>query len=213
MAANTLDPHSARIRLLDAASTLFARRGYEGASTRAIAEHAGVHQALVRYHFRSKEVLWREVIERGLAALGQAIAQAGTETDRVAALLRAISAHPEPLQAIVHALLEPGQRREWLLQRLAPLHARSLAWLTRGERPLRGARDEMLLGMWLAAALAPVLFGPALQAAGGRTLDAQSMQRIQREALGPWLRGAPPSMAEGAWSLSAAHRRRLLSSS
>jgi AcrR family transcriptional regulator len=196
--------------LLDAAAQLFARRGYEGASTRAIAEHAGVHQALVRHHFGGKEWLWREVIERGLSALRDEIAQAGADADRVAALLAAVAAHPEPVQAIAHALLDPGERREWLLQRLAALHARALPWLSGGERALRGARDEALLCMWLAAAVAPVLIGPALQAAGRGKLDALSMQRMQHEALAPWLRGATPLSSEGAWSLAAAHRRRSL---
>jgi AcrR family transcriptional regulator len=211
MPDETFEAHATRTRLLDAAAALFARRGYEGASTRAIADRAGVHQALVRHHFGGKESLWREVIERGLLALRDALAQPDEGADRVAALLAATAAHPEPVQMIAHALLDPGERREWLLQRLAPLHARSLAWLTRGERALRGARDEAFLCMWLAAALAPVLLGPALSAAGRRKLDAPSMQRMQHEALVPWLRGAPPVQSEGAWSLAAAQRRRALS--
>jgi AcrR family transcriptional regulator len=211
MPAEPPDSQATRTRLLDAAAALFARRGYEGASTRAIAERARVHQALVRHHFGGKEALWREVIERGLRALSEELAQAGAGADRVAALLAATAAHAEPVQVIAHALLDPGERREWLLQRLVPLHARSLAWLTRGERVLRGARDEALLCMWLAAALAPVLLGPALAAAGRRTLDAPGMQRMQHEALVPWLRGTPPAQSEGAWSLAAAQRRRALS--
>lgn len=204
------DPDSARTRLLAAAGVLFSRRGYEGASTRAIAEHAGVHQALVRYHFGSKDALWREVIERGIAILQTDVTQRAVDGDRAGALLAALAANPEPVQAIVHALLEPGARRDFLVQRLAPLHARSLAWLTAGERTMRGARDEALLCAWLGIAIAPLLFGPAQQAAGGRKLDAHAVQQAQRELLVPWLRGSPLPSA-GAWSLSAAHRRRLLS--
>ena len=48
-----------RRRLVEAALVEFAAHGYEGASTRAIAERAGVHQPLIAYHFRSKADLWR----------------------------------------------------------------------------------------------------------------------------------------------------------
>ncbi len=48
-----------RRRLVEAALVEFAAHGYEGASTRVIAERAGVHQPLINYHFRSKADLWR----------------------------------------------------------------------------------------------------------------------------------------------------------
>lgn len=48
-----------RRRLVEAALTEFAAHGFDGASTRAIAERAGVHQPLINYHFRSKAELWR----------------------------------------------------------------------------------------------------------------------------------------------------------
>lgn len=50
--------------LLDAALVEFAAHGYEGASTRAIAERAGCHQPQINYHFSSKELLWRAAVDR-----------------------------------------------------------------------------------------------------------------------------------------------------
>jgi len=50
-------------RILKAAVRVFSERSYEGASYRLIAEGAGVGQALVTYHFPSKEDLWVAALE------------------------------------------------------------------------------------------------------------------------------------------------------
>ena len=46
-----------RQRILDSAETLFAERGYHGASLRQIAEGAGVAISVAQYHYNSKETL------------------------------------------------------------------------------------------------------------------------------------------------------------
>jgi AcrR family transcriptional regulator len=53
-----------RERLLDAAEALLADHGFGPASHRSIAGQAGVHVALVNYHFGSKEMLFEEALER-----------------------------------------------------------------------------------------------------------------------------------------------------
>src|SRR5947199_6730480 len=52
-----------RRRILDAALEIFASEGYEGASTRQLAERAGVNLPAIRYYFGSKEGLFRAVID------------------------------------------------------------------------------------------------------------------------------------------------------
>lgn len=52
-----------REALLGAALEVFGRDGFHAASTRAIAEAAGVNQALIAYHFGSKEGLYLAVFE------------------------------------------------------------------------------------------------------------------------------------------------------
>ncbi|MET3987928.1 TetR family transcriptional regulator [Streptomyces sp. PvR034] len=54
-----------RLRLLDAAADLFAERGYERTTVRAIAERSGANQALLFRYFGSKEGLLTEVVARG----------------------------------------------------------------------------------------------------------------------------------------------------
>lgn len=48
-----------RDRIVNTAAKEFAAFGFEGASTRVIAEKSGVHQAQVGYHVGTKEELWR----------------------------------------------------------------------------------------------------------------------------------------------------------
>jgi AcrR family transcriptional regulator len=51
-----------RDRILKAAERLFAERGYDGTSIRAIVARARVNQAAINYHFDGKDGLYREVL-------------------------------------------------------------------------------------------------------------------------------------------------------
>lgn len=57
---------SAREALLGAAERVFARAGFNGATTAAIAAAAGVPKANLHYHFGSKHELYHEVLARTL---------------------------------------------------------------------------------------------------------------------------------------------------
>ena len=52
-----------RRRILETALEVFAAEGYEGASTRQLAERAGVNLPAIQYYFGSKEGLFRAVID------------------------------------------------------------------------------------------------------------------------------------------------------
>ena len=61
-----------RRQLLNAGRRVFARLGFDGARVDLIAREAGVNKALINYHFRGKEGLYREVLAeelRGATAL------------------------------------------------------------------------------------------------------------------------------------------------
>lgn len=51
-----------RAAILQAALEAFSERGFEGVSTREIAARAGVHHALIKYHFENKDSLWRAAV-------------------------------------------------------------------------------------------------------------------------------------------------------
>ena len=60
-------------RILDAAHTVFLRRGTAGARTQEIAKEAGVNSALLHYYFRSKERLAEAVFQRAAMQLMPAV--------------------------------------------------------------------------------------------------------------------------------------------
>lgn len=62
-----------RQRVLEAAIAEFASRGMDGASTRRIATLAEVQQALVGYHFGSKQDLWRATLQAVIRGLVEPI--------------------------------------------------------------------------------------------------------------------------------------------
>lgn len=53
-----------RERMIEAATEEFAAHGFEGASTRTVAENAGARHTLVTYHFEGKEGLWLAVMDQ-----------------------------------------------------------------------------------------------------------------------------------------------------
>jgi len=60
---------SSQERILDAAEAEFVHAGFGGAGMKAIAPSAGVAQALLHYHFGSKEKLYEAVIARRAATI------------------------------------------------------------------------------------------------------------------------------------------------
>ena len=66
---------SKRDAVLDAASRLFARQGYENTEVDAIAAAAGVAKGTVYFHFQSKEKLFLAVSDRGLRRLYEHVLQ------------------------------------------------------------------------------------------------------------------------------------------
>ena len=61
--------------ILDAAETVFAESGYDGASLRKIANMANVAQALIHYHFKNKEQLFEAMVSRRASAINDARAE------------------------------------------------------------------------------------------------------------------------------------------
>jgi AcrR family transcriptional regulator len=85
--------HPTTSALLEAARDLFAARGYDGASIRAITHRAGTNLGSVTYHFGTKEALYHRVIETFIAPLRERVVEAaeteGPSLDRIEAIVRA----------------------------------------------------------------------------------------------------------------------------
>lgn len=58
-----------REQILQIATPLFAKKGYQGTTTKQIAQRAGINEALIFKHFSSKDELYWAVIERKIEAV------------------------------------------------------------------------------------------------------------------------------------------------
>lgn len=123
-------PDATRNALLDAATRLFARLGYEPVTTGAIAAEAGVTQSIVHYHFGSKQKIWEAAIDRLMVeriAFYDTLAEKPGTTGsggsdpltRLKLLTRgliAANAHnPDFARMTVHEGSVPGDRMQWLV--------------------------------------------------------------------------------------------------
>lgn len=88
-------------RILDAAEKLFAERGYDGVTLRAIAKEAGVDVALANYHFGRKEELFERTFMRRAAILN------AWRVEALEAAQAAAAPDPAPVRAIIDAYLRP----------------------------------------------------------------------------------------------------------
>ena len=66
MPRKRLSQEERRTQIIEVAMDLFARKGFKGATTRAIAEVAGVSEAIIFRHFATKEDLYDAIIEHTL---------------------------------------------------------------------------------------------------------------------------------------------------
>ena len=89
-----------RERLLEAATRLFAERGYGKSSVKNIAEAAGISQGSVFWHFESKQRLLFEVVDRAFARWEQEVLEPLLRKD----------AEPDGLRAVVDAHLGFARR-------------------------------------------------------------------------------------------------------
>ena len=136
----------ARERILDAALAAFAERGFDGATTRAIAAAAGVNLGLIPYYFADKQRLWREAVDRAFAELERGVgdvvrdAHALEDRERLALLIRAyvrfVARNPEFVRLMHEEGKHDGPRMEWLVDRhVRPLY-QAIAQLTERARGL-----------------------------------------------------------------------------
>ncbi len=112
-----------RAALIEAATHEFSVHGFDGASTRAIARRAGVHQPQINYHFSSKLELWRAAVDSLFAELHDETRHSmqgvreGREALKVAicAFVRHAARRPELNRIMVHESGASSDRLDWLV--------------------------------------------------------------------------------------------------
>jgi AcrR family transcriptional regulator len=115
-----------RQRLVESALREFAASGFDAASTRSIATSAGVRQGQLTYHFESKDVLWRAVVDHLFARFDGEFATAfddGPESDAatrfarsIRALVRTVARLPELNRIMVHEGTADSERLDWIVE-------------------------------------------------------------------------------------------------
>ena len=101
--------HSTRRALLDAARSVFAERGYQGAAAEEIVRRAGLTRGALYHHFEDKKDLFRAVVDEMEGEIDRRIEEAE----------RAQSGLPEAVMAgyrvFLDAALDPEMRRTFFL--------------------------------------------------------------------------------------------------
>ncbi|MCG8314018.1 MAG: TetR/AcrR family transcriptional regulator [Pseudomonadales bacterium] len=124
LAFNSEKGPDARDRILSAALSLFAMRGFEGVSTTQIAKVAGITQPLIHYHFKNKEALWKATVSRLFQSLDKEFSQVVAKLpkqDKKRYIVEAIrnyvsfcAKHPEFGQFLMREGAQQTERMEWL---------------------------------------------------------------------------------------------------
>lgn len=156
-----------RARLREAALELFAERGFEATSTRAVAAAAGLSPALVTRHFGSKQGLRAAVDEYVLGRIGEALGGLDAEGAGGGALMaslgevsaRLFGADPVLRGYLRQALLEDSEASAALFGRLLRGARRELERLREASGGATGPRGDE---EWAPFQLLCLILGPLL---------------------------------------------------
>lgn len=125
--AKTARGAAVRESVLHAALECFGAFGYEGTSTRAVAERAGVSHPLLLYHFESKEKLWESTMEDVVGHYRQELEQRLRHVDRddpcaslrcfIENFVRFSARAPQLYRIMTQESTQGSDRIRWLLDR------------------------------------------------------------------------------------------------
>jgi AcrR family transcriptional regulator len=188
-APKTVRPRRARtdIReaLLESALVEFGAKGFDGASTRAIARRVEAHQPQINYHFESKTALWSAAVDYLFGLLGEALGGAlpaelrGVDTSVLAAafadgirrFVGFAAEHPELNQIMVHEGTADSDRLAWMTERhVKPFFdAITPAWTLLRDAGIAAPIDgDVLYYVLVGAASLPYVNAPEVRLLTGR---------------------------------------------
>jgi TetR/AcrR family transcriptional regulator len=132
-----MNPEITKQRILEATDQLFGTLGFDGTTTRDIAERSGVNKALIHYHFGTKDDLLVAVLDqyygRLTGVLAAALARpARTLTAQVAHLVDAYAdflAQNRAFCNIVQREVGSGQHVDTIVAGTMPMFQLSATWL------------------------------------------------------------------------------------
>jgi TetR/AcrR family transcriptional regulator len=117
-----------RESLLESALVEFGAKGFDGASTRAIASRVHAHQPQINYHFQSKAALWKAAVDHLFGLLREAFdgllptnltgidvqVLATAFADAIRRFVAFAAKHPELNQIMVHEGTAASDRLTWM---------------------------------------------------------------------------------------------------
>ena len=191
---------SRREQILTVATRLFARRGFQGTTTKKIAQHAGVTEALIFRHFPSKDHLYWAVIQSKIKGASsprermlERLKATGTDADILCGLAADILERRSKDQTLSRLLLYSALENHRLSHRffrtfvagyydiLADYIGRRVAEGTfRRVDPLLAARG--FLGMVIYHSWVQELFG-------GKLYQSFPVKQVSRSLVDIWLQG------------------------
>ena len=122
--------------LLESGLQEFAAKGFDGASTRSIAQRVDAHQPQINYHFASKEALWEAAVDHLFGLLAAAVEPIPDDREfddpavlaaefavRIRRFVTFAAEHPELNRIVVHEATDDTERLRWMVDRyVRPLY-------------------------------------------------------------------------------------------
>jgi TetR/AcrR family transcriptional regulator len=209
MERKTLTPNKVRLRrtrtdirqaLLESALVEFGAKGFDGASTRAIATRVHAHQPQINYHFESKTALWTAAVNYLFGLLGDALGGvlpvkltevdapqlAAAFADAIRRLVQFAAEHPELNQIMVHEGTAASDRLTWMTEtHVKPVFdAIRPAWQILRDAGFAAPVDnEILYYVLLGAASLPYVNAPEVRLLTGRDPSSPDWIRAHADGL------------------------------
>jgi TetR/AcrR family transcriptional regulator len=208
MQRKTPTPNKVRLRraridirqaLLESALVEFGAKGFDGASTRAIASRVQAHQPQINYHFETKTALWTAAVNYLFGLLGEALGGvlpakltevdapqlAAAFADAIRRLVQFAAEHPELNQIMVHEGTAASDRLTWMTEtHVKPVFdAIRPAWQILRDAGVAAPIDsEILYYVLIGAASLPYVNAPEVRLLTGQ--DPKSPKWIDAHANG-----------------------------
>jgi AcrR family transcriptional regulator len=182
---------SARSRILAAAESLFAERGFDHTSTARIASEAGVPHGLIFYHFKTKmDLLLALIRDDRVTALDDLLPALDTGTDLHRAVielwirLSTVLGRPSAVHKIIMQELtahpEVRQRAMELHNQIVAIVSRHLAQASGTAARPRPEHEAAARLLTIAAGMAPLLGEPSLE-----LVQPEALATLLSEGLAP----------------------------
>jgi AcrR family transcriptional regulator len=183
------DPLATQRRILEAARKEFAAKGISGARVDAIAARASTNKRMLYYYFRSKELLFREVLrQRLMRRPGDPVAEEVTYSEWLRRRVAVPATWREYTRLLMWEALEMRGRSSKILaaderrEAYAGLRARLAGAQAAGELPADLDLDQMLLSE-LALVTFPVAFPQIVRLVTGHAADSPEFIAKREEHL------------------------------